>query len=136
MPNRFSQFNTRDIFDRDAGKFEPRPYRAWAIIFFIGVFLSVSVLFGHFFLYEYMRSNDSFKPDEGFAAVGEIKLDRKSLSEVAALFEKKNKEFENLLVSAPSIPDPSSSENSQIIPPENIHDMLPSGAETAAAPLE
>lgn len=107
MPNPFSRFKIQDIFDYDPNKFEPHPHRAWAIIFSVGVAVSILMLIVHSYLYLYMRTDGSFKPDDSSLATNEIKLNRNGLTEVTNMLEAKNAQFQDLLVSAPKIADPS-----------------------------
>lgn len=107
MSNLFSRFKIQDILDRDTDKFEPHPRRAWAAVFSLATTLITLVLVSHLYLYFYMRTDGSFKPDDSSVGVTEVKLNRKGLTEVNAMFEAKNTQFEDLLVSPPKIVDPS-----------------------------
>lgn len=108
MSNLFSRFQIQDILDYDQDKFEPHPYRAWAVIFFIGVIFVILVLTIHLYLYVHMRSGESFKSDDGPSAINTTKLNRKGLTEAIAAFEMKDAQFQKLLESPPEISDPSS----------------------------
>jgi hypothetical protein len=107
MSNIFSRLKIQDIFDRDPDKFEPHPRRAWAIIFSAGIVLIILVLVFQLSFYVYMHSERSFKPDDSSLGINEVKLNRKGLAEVTAMFETKNAQFQDLLVSAPKVADPS-----------------------------
>lgn len=115
----FSRFKIQDIFDYDKDKFEPRPYRAWAVIFFVEIILIVLVLTLHLYISTYMRSSDSFKPGSNSVEAGDAKLNRRGLTEVITMFEVKNAQFQNLLASQPQITDPSV---------QNVH-SLPAASE-------
>lgn len=106
MSNLFSRFNIQDIFDRDPDKFEPHPYRAWAVIFSIGTIIIILALFAHLSLYFYMHTDGSFKSAD-ILITEEARLNRKGLTEVVALFEKKNTEFQSLVASSSQITNPS-----------------------------
>lgn len=107
MSNKFSQFKIQDIFDRDLDKFEPHPHRAWAVIFFAEVVLIMLVLVSHVYLYVYMHTDSSFKPNDSSLGINEVKLNRKGLVVVTAMFEARNARFQDLLASPPKITDPS-----------------------------
>lgn len=107
MSNIFSRLKIQDIFDRDPDKFEPRPRRAWAVIFSVMVVLIFLMLVAHFYFYFYMRTDSSFKSDESVLITNEAKLNRKGLGEITAMFEAKNAKFQELLASPSKIADPS-----------------------------
>jgi hypothetical protein len=116
MPNLLSRFKIQDILDRDTDKFEPRPRRAWAAVFSLATTLITLVLVSHLYLYLYMHTDGSFKPDDSSVGVIEVKLNRKGLTEVNAMFEAKNTQFEDLLVSPPKIVDPSEGMSREVAP--------------------
>lgn len=107
MPNSFSRLKIQYIFDRDPNKFEPHPHRAWAIIFSAGVVASILILIAHLYLYFYMRTDSSFKPDDSSLITSEVKLNRSGLTDVTNMLEVKNAQFQDLLVSRSQISDPS-----------------------------
>ncbi len=113
MPNIFSQLKIQNILDRDPDKFEPRPRRAWAIIFFAGVVLIALSLSANLYAYFSVRADSSFKSDGGSSEKSEVKLNRKDLAEIIAALLAKNLQFQNLLASSPKIADPSLGAGSQ-----------------------
>ncbi len=107
MSNPLSRIKIQDIFDRDPNKFEPHPHRAWAIIFSVGFVVSILIVVAHLYVYLYMRTDSSFKPDDSSLVTSEVKLNRSGLTEVTNMLEAKNAQFQDLLVSPPKISDPS-----------------------------
>lgn len=107
MSDIFSQLKIRNILDRDPDKFEPRPEGAWAVIFSATIVLIVLILVVNISFYAYIRADTSFNSDDSSPVTNEVKLNRKGLAEITALFETKNTQFQNLLASPPKIADPS-----------------------------
>lgn len=112
MFNPLSQLKIQNLLDRDPNKFELHPYRAWAVIFSVAIVLIILILSAHLYFYAYMRTDSSFKPDDSSVEINEVKLNRKGLAEITALFEEKKVEFQNLLASPPHITDPSLTDSS------------------------
>lgn len=106
MFNPLSQLKIQNLLDRDPDKFEPHPHRAWAVIFSIAAIFITLVLVSHLYIYTYMRTGSSFKPDDSSLGGSDVKLNRKGLAEITAMFEAKNAQFQSLLVSPPQIADP------------------------------
>lgn len=107
MFNIFSRLKTQDILDRDPGKFEPRPRRAWAVIFSVAVISTLFILVAHLYFYLYAHTDGSFKPNESDLVANEVRLNRNGLGEITAMFEAKNVKFQEFLTSPPKIADPS-----------------------------
>lgn len=107
MFNSFFHLKIQRFLDRDPNKFELHPHRAWAVIFSIAAILITLVLVFHLSFYTYMHTDSSFKPDDSFVEINEVKLNRKGLAEVTSMFETKNAQFQSFLVSPPKIMDPS-----------------------------
>jgi hypothetical protein len=117
ITNLFARLKTQDILDHDPSKFEPRPRRAWAVIFFAGIILIITALVAHLYVYLYMRADSSFMPDGNSPGMNDTKLNRKGLAEVIAIFQAKSVQFQDLLASPPKIPDPSLGGDSQVPAP-------------------
>lgn len=128
MFNITSRVNIKNIFDRDPNKFELRPDRPWAVIFFVGTALSTAILAAHFFIYVSLSSTANTRLENSEAEPEVIRLNRKGLSDTAKMFETKDKQFQELLSSPPQITDPSLKSGTGDIPvktPQNATGTIP-----------
>lgn len=136
MINFFSRFKIQAILDNDPNKFEPRPRRAWVIIFSCWVILIVFILIGNFYTYTYMRTNGSFQITASSTPDAELRLNRRGLTESIKIFEAKNLQSQNFLSLPLEITDPSGETTSEPSPANaNTGTMKKIGSKTATDTL-